>query len=196
MKFYENVKPLLGSRINGFDLIFDYLQKVDKPLIVETGCARVENNYAGDGQSSLLFDEYVNEYGGNFYTVDISEESVYFCRSKMKSERSFVIQEDSITYLKLLNKQLLAENKKIDFLYLDSFDAPRDDPEVLFNSAKHHLYELMTILPSLKEGALIGIDDNWVENGKFDGKGKFVLDYMESIKNSPLLFDYQLFWKW
>lgn len=196
MEFYNKVRPILNARIPGFDLIFDYLQKVDNPLIVETGCARQEDNYTGDGQSSLLFDEYINQYGGTFYTVDIAEESISYCKSRMKSDRSIVTKEDSITYLKQLNKQLLSEGRKIDFLYLDSFDAPRNDPEVLFNSAKHHLYELMTILPSLKEGALIGVDDNWYENGIFDGKGKFVFDYMQCIKNDPVLTEYQIFWKW
>jgi hypothetical protein len=196
MKFYEDVRNILGARIVGFDLIFDYLRSIDNPLIVETGCARVPDNYTGDGESSLLFDEYINEYGGEFYTVDISSESVSYCRSKMKSRNSHVIQEDSITYLKQLNQELLTSGRKIDFLYLDSFDAPRHDPAVLFTSAKHHLYELMTILPSLKPGAIIGVDDNWFENNQFDGKGKFVFDYMNSINNNPLLLDYQIFWKW
>ena len=196
MKFYEDIRPILGARIGGFDLIFNYLQSINDPLIVETGCARVADNYTGDGESSLLFDEYINEYGGEFYTVDISDVSVSYCRSKMKSVHSHVIKEDSITYLKQLNAELLQIGKQIDFLYLDSFDAPRDNPRVLFDSAKHHLYELMTILPSLKKGALIGIDDNWFENNQFDGKGKFVFDYMNSIKNDPLYVDYQIFWKW
>ena len=196
MEFYNKVRPILANRITGFDYIFDYLQCIDNPLIVETGCARQEDNYGGDGQSSLLFDEYINQYGGDFYTVDISEESITYCKSRMKCERSIVTQEDSITYLKQLNKQLLSENRKIDFLYLDSFDAPKDNPEVLFTSAKHHLYELMTILPSLKQGALIGVDDNWYENNLIDGKGKFIFDYMNCIQNEPTLLAYQIFWKW
>jgi len=64
MKFYEDVRHMLDKRATGFDFIFNYLKDIKDPFIIETGCARIENNYAGDGQSSLLFDKYTNEYGG------------------------------------------------------------------------------------------------------------------------------------
>jgi len=199
MEFYNDVRNRLGHRIRGFDLIFDYLKQIENPLIVETGCARQEDNYSGDGQSSLLFDKYVNQYGGEFYTVDIAEESVDYCISKMTSPNSHVILDDSITYLKQLNTQLKDKNRKIDFLYLDSFDAPKDKPDVLFMSALHHLYEFTTIIPSLKPGTLVGVDDNWYGNvngqKSIDGKGKFIFDYMSKISNPPILIDYQVFWK-
>ena len=196
MQFYDDVRSRLGHRQSGFDYIFDYLKTLKEPLIVETGCARQLDNYEGDGQSSLLFDKYINEYGGYFWTVDLSEESVNYSRSKVISENSAVALGDSITKLKELNSILLQSEKKINFLYLDSFDAPRDQPEVVYMSAVHHLYELVTIAPSLADGALIGVDDNWVENGQLAGKGQFVFDYMQK-SGRPLCHDgYQLFWKW
>jgi hypothetical protein len=196
MQFYDDVRSRLGHRQSGFDYIFDYLKTLKEPLIVETGCARQLDNYEGDGQSSLLFDKYINEYGGHFWTVDLSEESVNYSRSKVISENSAVALGDSITKLKELNSILLQSQKKINFLYLDSFDAPRDEPDVVFQSALHHLYELITIAPSLADGALIGVDDNWVEEGKLGGKGQFVFDYMQKC-GRPLCHDgYQLFWKW
>lgn len=196
MQFYDDVRSRLGHRQSGFDYIFDYLKTLKEPLIVETGCARQLDNYEGDGQSSLLFDKYIKEYGGYFWTVDLSEESVNYSRSKIISENSAVALGDSITKLKELNPILLQSEKKINFLYLDSFDAPRDEPEVVFQSALHHLYELVTIAPSLADGALIGVDDNWVENGQLAGKGQFVFDYMQK-SGRPLCHDgYQLFWKW
>jgi len=196
MQFYDDVRSRLGHRQSGFDYIFDYLKTLKEPLIVETGCARQQDNYEGDGQSSLLFDKYINEYGGYFWTVDLAEESVNYSRSKVISENSAVVLGDSITKLKDLNSILLQSEKKINFLYLDSFDAPRDEPEVVYMSAVHHLYELVTIAPSLADGALIGVDDNWVENGQLAGKGQFVFDYMQK-SGRPLCHDgYQLFWKW
>jgi hypothetical protein len=196
MQFYDDVRSRLGHRQSGFDYIFDYLKTLKEPLIVETGCARQLDNYEGDGQSSLLFDKYINEYGGHFWTVDLAEESVNYSRSKVISENSAVALGDSITKLKDLNSILLQSQKKINFLYLDSFDAPRDQPEVVYMSAVHHLYELLTIAPSLENGALIGVDDNWVENGQLAGKGQFVFDYMQK-SGRPLCHDgYQLFWKW
>lgn len=195
MQFYHNVRNRLEKRIGGFDYIFQYLRTIDNPIIVETGCARFENSYEGDGQSSLLFDQYINQYGGQFITIDISEKSVNYCRSKLVSTRSQVIQQDSITYLKELNNKLLLAGKKIDFLYLDSFDANPNDMEVTYKSALHHLYEFTTILPSLSPGALIGIDDNWLINNETVGKGKFVDDYMKRINNTACYTGYQILWK-
>lgn len=197
MKFYNSVRHLLDDRGPGFDYMMQYLSKIEYPIIVETGCARVMDNYGGDGQSSLIFDNHINEYAGEFYTVDISQESVAFCRDMMVCPNTTVTLENSLSYLRTLNRGFLSEDKKIDLLYLDSMDAPRDDPATLYNSAKHHLFELMTILPSLNYGALIVVDDNWVNpDGTLNGKGLLILDYMQSI-GIPLVFAaYQLFWIW
>jgi hypothetical protein len=200
MQFYNDVRDRLGHRQSGFDYIFEYLKAIKEPFIVETGCARQLDNYEGDGQSSLLFDKYIKEYNGYFWTVDLAEESVNYSKSKMTSDNSVVTLGDSITRLKELNTILLEENKQIDFLYLDSFDAPRDRPDVVQQSALHHLYELLTIAPALKPGALIGVDDNWIENRNGQnvvaGKGQFVFDYMNRSSRPLKQNGYQLFWIW
>lgn len=200
MQFYNDVRNKLNHRMEGFDYIFQYFVDIENPLIVETGCAREMDNYEGDGQSSLLFDKFIKQYGGEFHTVDIAKESTDYCKGRMTSNHSHVYTEDSITQLKKLNAQFQQDNKKIDFLYLDSFDAPRDNPEVIYHSSVHHLYELLTIAPSLKEGALIGVDDNWIEQKDGQnyllGKGQFVFDYMNKSGRKLCQGGYQLFWKW
>lgn len=197
MKFYDDVKHLLDKRKDGFDIIFDYLKKIENPLIVETGCAREEENYL-DGQSSLLFDKYIHEYGGEFYTVDIAQQSVNFCKNKMISLNSHVTMGDSIEYLKQLNQDFQNQNKKIDFLYLDSYDAPRDDPRVVFESSLHHFYEFTCILRSLKPGALLAVDDNWIEQKDeqyvIGGKGQMIFEYMMKTGNPPIHTGYQFMW--
>jgi hypothetical protein len=195
MKFYNKVRARLGDRICGFDYVFQYLRTIDNPVIVETGCSRQEDNYEGDGMSSLLFDAYINEYGGSFYTVDISEEFINFCKSKVSNKTS-ITHSDSVLYLKKLNEQFQIENKKIDLLYLDSFCAPRNNPLVLRESQEHHFFEFITILPSLKKGALVGVDDNWMEHGLPAGKSLVLSKYMNKINNPPVLNAYQIFWKW
>lgn len=200
MDFYNDVRSKLNHRMEGFDYIFQYFVDVENPLIVETGCAREMDNYEGDGQSSLLFDKFIKQYGGEFHTIDISKESTDYCKSRMTSSNSIVYTNDSITQLKILNHRFQQENRKLDFLYLDSFDAPRDDPELVQQSALHHLYELLTIAPSIKSGALIGVDDNWIEekDGKnyLMGKGQLVFDYMQKSNRPLVQGGYQLFWKW
>ena len=193
--FYETVRPMLGEhRQSGFDFIFEYLRKTDKPFILETGCARKEDNWFGDGLSSLLFDKYIQEYGGKFITIDISEESVNFCKSRV-SNRTEVILGDSVKCLYDLNQRLLTTNEKIDLLYLDSMDAPRDRPEIVFQSAVHHLYEFITISRSIKAGALVCVDDNWVINNRLEGKGKLIADYFDKIGKHPVKIGYQIIWK-
>lgn len=200
MQFYDDVRDKLEHRQDGFDYIFKYLKFIKDPLIVETGCARELDNYTGDGQSSLLFDKYINQYGGDFYTIDISEESTNYCKSRMTCGNSIVTTNDSITELRKLNSWFQEKNKKINFLYLDSFDAPVDDPKVVLQSALHHLYELLTIAPCLAPGALIGVDDNWTEerNGQHIilGKGQLIFDYMQKSGRELCKEGYQLFWKW
>jgi hypothetical protein len=53
----------------------------------------------------------------------------------------------------------------------------------------------MAILPSLKPNALIGVDDNWNEDGQMKGKGQLIADYMSKIDNHPVLNSYQTLWK-
>jgi hypothetical protein len=43
--------PQLAHRTEGFRKVFDYLDRFDRPVgIVETGCVRQQDNWAGDGQ--------------------------------------------------------------------------------------------------------------------------------------------------
>ena len=69
--YYAGVKHLLGLRELGFTKIFEYLKTIENPVIVETGTVREENNFEGDGCSTVLFDNYVGMQGGTLITVDI-----------------------------------------------------------------------------------------------------------------------------
>ena len=182
---------MLDKRATGFDFAFNYLKGIVNPFIVETGCARIENNYAGDGQSSLLFDKYTNEYGGEFITIDLSPHSVENCKKQMIGSRTSVVQSDSVAYLQQLNEKLKTENRKIDFLYLDSFDWT---PELQIESATHHLKELEAIWESLNKGSLVGVDDNWKVGETRVGKGWLVLEYFAKLGIKPAFDEYQIFW--
>ena len=196
MNFYQEIRHRLGERIQGFDMMFDYLSNIQNPVIIETGCARLENNYEGDGQSSILFDRFVEEHGGEFHTIDISQTSVDYCRSKIISSRSHVHLADSITKLKSFNQEFQQQGKSIDLLYLDSFDASRTDPDVCYRSSLHHLYEFVSIYPSLKSGSLVAVDDNWLDSqSKMAGKGQLLFDYMEKASNNLIHNGYQLIWR-
>lgn len=187
---FENIRRLLGNREPGFALMLQYLSHIANPFIVETGCARQMDNFWGDGQSSFIFDAVINKQNGSFMTVDLSQDSIDYCISR-SSPRTQIIKSDSIQFLKSLNSQL-GNQQVIDLLYLDSFDAHED---VLEQSALHHLYEFTTILPNLKKGALVAVDDNWMTANGWSGKGKYIHDYMEKIGVAPIHMGWQFIWQ-
>ncbi len=53
--YFAPLKAQLGARKETFEKIFAHLDSCDEPIIVETGTYREENNYTGDGCSTLLY---------------------------------------------------------------------------------------------------------------------------------------------
>jgi hypothetical protein len=88
--FFDNeASPKLALREKTFRKIFQYLDTCDGPIsIIETGCARVEGNWEGDGQSTVLFDKYITfrDPVSECHTVDINQKSVSICK-KLVSDR-------------------------------------------------------------------------------------------------------------
>ena len=73
----------------------------------------------------------------------------------------------------------------IDLIYLDSYDLDWNKPH---KSSLHHLKELCAIIPKLKKGCVIIIDDN--NNGI--GKGQYVSNFLENIGATLLFSSYQI----
>jgi hypothetical protein len=173
----------VGHRKESFELMIQHLMSITNPVIVETGCARMPGNWHGDGQSTLIFDRYINIYGGEFYSVDIDPNNVS-CAKRLVSDRTNLNCSDSISWLWNFNKN----NKKIDLLYLDSFDFDFDNHSP---SMQHHLKEFCAILPSLGN-TLIAVDDNWSNYGK----GYLIKEFMNAIGKQPIYEGYQILWRW
>lgn len=187
---YKEMIGLTGKRQYGFQSMIEHLNQIKNPLIVETGCARQEDNYSGDGMSSLIFDSYINEHGGEFHTVDIDENNVEFAKKHMVGNTG-VHCSDSVAFLHNLNQLLVSQSRTINLLYLDSLDYY---PEQELESSLHHLYELCAIRPSLQKGTMIVVDDNFYVNGQFKGKGKYMAEFMQKINCKMILKDYQCIW--
>lgn len=158
-KFFDTVAaPKLDFREKTFRKIFEYLDLIEGPLtIVETGCVRLEDNWVGDGQSTILFDKYINyrDRDSICYTVDINPASVSECK-RLVSSRVHVTTDDSVHYLRLLSEELKREEKFINFAYLDSFDV---DLVYWHYAAIHHLKELLAISNCINNTTLIAVDD-------------------------------------
>jgi len=179
--FNEKYYNKLAHRKDSFKKIFELLEFKSKNfyVIIETGCVRNRNNFAGDGMSTLLFDEFVNFYDGIVISVDKNKNHCDLANS-MTSEKTKVYNSDSIPLLWNLNI-----NYDIDLVYLDSYDIDFNKPHP---SMLHHLKEFCAILPKLKPGCIIAIDDN-KDNC---GKGYYIKEFMQNINKKLLVDDYQL----
>ena len=183
--------PRLEKRADGFREIFNRLShdSTEFPLIVETGCLRVPGNWAGDGQSTFLFDAFARRKGGLFYSIDINPESIDSARSVCSSFTNLILN-DSVSALSAFSK--LIGGRKIDLLYLDSFDVDHKNP---MPSAIHHAKEFMAARPLIGSGSLICVDDYNLA-GVEGGKGLVINAYMENIGAEIVYSGYQKVWRY
>ena len=196
-KFFSKLLKPAGNnpvrdRATSFEMIFELLdQKEDKNfLIVETGCMRADHGqlaFGDDGASTHIFDDFINFYDGEFYSVDINQDNVNHAQS-MVSDKTKVVCSDSVKYLWSLPK-----DKKIDFLYLDSYDVERDNPHP---SQLHHVKEMCAAIDKLQKGSIICIDDHDAFfTGGAIGKGTYVKEFMDAIGAECIHEGYQIIWR-
>ena len=204
-EYFDTVaEPQLSHRKNTFKKMFEYLDQYSEPVvIVETGCTRQPGNWAGDGQSTVLFDQYVSfrKDGSQVHSVDIDPEAVKICKT-LVSDNVSVNVGDSVAYL----YKFARSHTHVNLFYLDSFDV---NWEYWFPSAAHHLKELVAIQPILKSDTLVVVDDcmlagNLVPDaqGNFQavgplrvgGKGRLVAEYANQIGATPIFSEYQAGW--
>ena len=176
-----------GKRRQSFEMMISHvlaIATIDRPLIVETGCARQENNYEGDGMSTLIFNE-LSKIKGEFWSVDINPDNIEF--AKKNCDNSNLVCSDSIAFLYQKNKEWLQTGRKIDLLYLDSYDFDMSNPHP---SSLHHILELTAIIPSLRKGTMICVDDNFGDIGK----GGYVNQFMLALGKEKVYNGYQWIW--
>jgi hypothetical protein len=182
------------------------LLKGSPAIIVETGSA------AWGTKSTLLFDGYVHSFGGEFHSVDSRLEPM-FTLAPLCSPSTTLHCDDSVQFL----KKIVSENKRIDLLYLDSWDLDLKDP---VPAAIHGLAEFLTILPAMGNGSIVLIDDtplrieDWnnaqdsseVARSMFfkclnqygipPGKGSLVKLYLSQLgRGHQIAHNYQLIWQ-
>jgi len=191
--FTPELQIRLGARAKGFRYIFDHLQKIKNPVIVETGTYREENNFEGDGCSTLLFDAYVDCFGGELYSVDIDPKACELARNATKHAQ--VYQSDSVAWLGTFKKE-------IDLLYLDSYNIPNGNWALDGEPAGHHLKELFAAHYCLLPETLVVVDDNIMvphpDDGRLIrlGKGRLIYEMLEALGKKPVFDLYQIGWLW
>jgi len=182
--FDEKFSSKLDRRAQTFRKIFEELEKKKREyyLIVETGCARLADNFAGDGMSTILFDEFVNYYDGRVVSIDINDSHCMTART-LTSKKTTVYCEDSVSFLWKYDPPI-----PIDLLYLDSFDINFSKPHP---AMLHHLKEFCAIRNHLKEGTIVAIDDN---QNKKSGKGVYIADFLDNVGYKKFINEYQIGW--
>lgn len=186
------------DRATSLSMVFEILdQKKNKDFfIVETGCMRADHGQLAlgdDGASTYIFDDFINFYDGEVVSVDINPDNVKHAQ-KMVSDRTTVYCSDSVEFL-----WNIPEKRKIDLLYLDSYDFEPDNP---IPSQKHHLKELTAVMKNLRKGSIIMVDDNantpefeWFTKIAQGGKAGFVKEFMKDVGAELLLDEYQIIWR-
>ena len=186
------------DRATSLSMVFEILdEKKNKDFfIVETGCMRADHGQLAlgdDGASTYIFDDFINYYDGEVASVDINPDNVAHAQ-KMVSDKTQVYCSDSVEFL-----WNIPQKRKIDLLYLDSFDFEPEDP---IPSQKHHLKELTAVMKNLRKGSIIIVDDNlntpefeWFTQIAQGGKAGFVKEFMKDIGAELLLDEYQIIWR-
>jgi hypothetical protein len=186
------------DRATSLSMVFEILdEKKNKDFfIVETGCMRADHGQLAlgdDGASTYIFDDFINYYDGEVASVDINPDNVAHAQ-KMVSDKTQVYCSDSVEFL-----WNIPSKRKIDLLYLDSFDFEPEDP---IPSQKHHLKELTAVMKNLRKGSIIMVDDNlntpefeWFTKIAQGGKAGFVKEFMKDIGAELLLDEYQIIWR-
>lgn len=180
----ENVKNVVRNFLNNNDMRFktftvalQLAKDRNAKTYIETGTSRApKGSCRGDGCSTYIFSAFnqlLDDERVEMYSVDISEKNCQICSKNTESFGKYavkVIKSDSVKFI-----EDWPIDKKIDFMYLDSFDFSWGR-EV--ESQEHHLKELMASLNKIHDETIIFMDDCRLRMG---GKCAKVREYL--LKN-------------
>jgi len=183
LSWFSQFERQSDSRYLTFKKALEILFRNQGKIICETGTQRQEDDW-GAGMSTTIFGKYCSLNGAKIYTVDNNARNMF--TSKALTEEF----KDNIEYVLSDSVEFLGNfDRKIDLLYLDSFDYPygtildyyggREDLEVAEKMARgateeeilsrfgkdlapcqeHQLNELKAAYDKLSDNAIILLDD-------------------------------------
>ena len=170
-------------------------------LVLEIGSDRWEG-------SSQYFAELAHNLGCKFITVDLDPQAVERAKENAAefSQDAEFINAEAVKWCK---EELPAYNAKVKVLYLDNFDWDWDvnitDHEMIEpqrawyktqgitmsnqNCQVSHFMQMQTILPYMSDECIICIDDTYLYNDVFIGKGGPIVPYLLCNGFDLLLYD-------
>ncbi len=160
------------------------LSRLDKGLIVETGCVRAKDDYEGAGASTLVWDWIAEQTKRGICVKSVDNNLAHVELARRLAPNSEIHCIDSIAWLRA-NTALLTE---CSLLYLDSYD--HNPPYEL--SELHAMGELAAAYESLPKGCLIAVDDC---NPDGTGKFGFIKLFFERANVLPEVKGYITAWR-
>ena len=157
-----------NDRDAGFDrLLREAAQRFSRPAMVETGCVREEEDFAGAGFSTLLLGMFAAGHGGELISLDRSPRHCEFARETVAclGPGISVIEADSVSWLG-------AHRSPIDVLYLDSAESEQH------GCAVQTLQEVQAASGCLQAGSIVAFDDTCFAGGGFIGTGAFAVPWL------------------
>ena len=164
----ENVFGGFQDRDAGFDrLLRTAAQRFERPVMVETGCIRGDEDFPGAGFSTLLLGMFAAAHGGALISIDHDAEHCEFAQRTVAGlgEMVEVTESDSVAWL-------VNNERRIDVLYLDSRDSGQR------GSASRNLREIQAAYPRLHDGSIVAFDDTCYANGAFIGEGALSVPWL------------------
>lgn len=156
-----------ADRHRSLDALLRIAAPMVNPQIVETGCIRSQEDWAGAGNSTYIFGAWLDgRKSGGLTSIDIDPDHCALARDATHpwADHVTVTQADSVSWLRQAPHD-------IDMLYIDSLDV--DDPA----HAQHGLAEIKAAEPRLSPRALVAFDDtSW--DGGWSGKGALGVPYL------------------
>lgn len=185
-RFDEEWAGKLGVRAMTFRAVLAEMMRHKHSIVLETGCTRQLDNWAGDGQSTVIWSEFAKHELGRYSTVDISEEATDIAKGICAGNIFCKVTcSDSISYL-------ARQTSCVDVLYLDSYDVDMANPH---DAALHCFMEFTAAKHLLGRDSIVFVDDSPI-NSTFEvqGKGLYLGQYMRHLGIRPFAFGYQAAW--
>lgn len=186
-EFCVRFKSKLAHRAQTMEIMARYYLNhcEERPVIIETGTARKAGNFAGDGQSTIVFDFLAQQHEqGAVLSIDIDQKALTTAEIQC-SDRTKFMCADSVYALSNTDHELL---DMCGLLYLDSFDLDIQNP---WPSAIHHLKELTAVYSNLPIGCMIVVDDCVSESV---GKHILVAEFLAQTDAALVQKNYQWLW--
>jgi Methyltransferase domain/Glycosyltransferase family 9 (heptosyltransferase) len=156
------------DRHRSFDLLLQQLgERFAHPRVVETGCIRAEDDFAGAGFSTYVLGAYLQHRGGHLTSVDNDANHCAFAQhwTRCFGAAVDVCVADSVAWLK-------GGSEPINLLYLDSLDTDQA------RCAEHGLAEIQAAYPRLRGRSLVTCDDTVYRGNAFHGKGALLVPWL------------------